>query len=86
MEIPAFAGMTKSKAGMTMQKKNSSVFAGEFFYAYCGNAIARIAGTTYAKLYKSVMSSLFLSYIQNWLMCAYSSSTREILMLCLYSR
>ena len=23
-------------------------------------------GTTYAKLYKSVMSSLFLSYIQNW--------------------
>ena len=68
----AFAGTTREKgdhafAGMTKQKKNPSVIAGEFFYVKRENVIARNAGaTTYAKLYKSVMSSLFLSYIQNW--------------------
>ena len=58
---------TSAFAGMTKQKKNPSVIAGEFFYVKRENVIARNAGaTTYAKLYKSVMSSLFLSYIQNW--------------------
>ena len=40
----------------------------------------------YTLLYRSVMSSLFLSYIQNWLTWALSSSTRLIFMLCLDSR
>ena len=83
MEIPAFAGMTKSKAGMTMQKVPAEL---GLFAFNAGMSARESRMTTYAKLYRSVMSSLFLSYIQNWLMWAYSSSTREILMLCLYSR
>ena len=56
-----------SEAGMTMQKKEFVGNHRRILFVKRKNVIARSAeATTYAKLYKSVMSSLFLSYIQNW--------------------